>query len=140
MNSAFFWLMVGVCLIVAEAFIPGVFVLWIGIAALATAGVAFLFPTLGIWILLFFAIVTVLTAFLGTKIYQMITSSPSTLNELAQQLVGKRGICIARLDDPEIRIRIDGVEWAALADGEIDVGDAIIILRFQDAKPVVRNA
>ena len=140
MYSAYYWLLFGVCLIVAEAFIPGVFVLWIGIAALATAGVAFLFPMLGVWILLFFAIVTILTAFVGTKVYMMITSSKRTLNELAQQLVGKRGVCIARLNDPDIRIRIDGVEWAALADGVIDNGDSIVVLRFQDAKPVVRIA
>ncbi len=140
MNSAYFWLVLGVVLIVAEVFVPGVFVLWIGIAALATAGVAALFPMLGPWILLFFAIVTVLTAFVGTKVYMLITSSPNTLNDLAQQLIGKRGVCIARLVDPDIRIRIEGVEWAALADGVIDNGDAVVVLRFQDAKPVVRSA
>ena len=140
MYTAYFWLVLGAVLIVTEIFVPGVFILWIGIAALATAGVALLFPTLGAWILLFFAIVTVLTAFVGTKVYMMITSSPGTLNELAQQLVGKRGICIARLDEPDIRIRIDGVEWAALADGDINAGDPIVVLRFHDAKPVVRTA
>jgi membrane protein implicated in regulation of membrane protease activity len=140
MYSAYFWLVLGAVLIVTEIFVPGVFILWIGIAALATAGVALLFPTLGAWILLFFAVVTVLSAFVGTKAYMLITSSPTTLNNLAQQLVGKRGICIARLDDPEIRIRIDAVEWAALADGEIDCGDHVVVLRFHDAKPVVRTA
>jgi membrane protein implicated in regulation of membrane protease activity len=140
MYSAYFWLVLGAVLIVAEIFVPGVFILWVGIAALATAGVAVLFPTLGAWILLFFATVTILTAFVGTKVYGLITSAPSTLNELAQQLVGKRGVCIARLDAPEIRIKIDGIEWAALADGDIDIGDPVVVLRFQDAKPVVRSA
>ena len=126
--------------IVAEAFIPGVYVLWIGVAALLTAGIVAFFPLLGSWILLFFAFVTILSAFVGTKIFLLMTSKVTTLNDMRQQLIGKRGTCIMVLDSPEIRIRIDGVEWAALADSELTVGDQVVVLRFQDAKPVVRSA
>lgn len=140
MDSVYFWLVLGCVLIVAEAIIPGVYVLWIGVAAILTAGIVALFPLLGSWILLFFALVTILSAFVGTRVFLLMTSKVTTLNDMRQQLIGKRGTCIARHDGAEIRIRIDGVEWAALADSELDVGDAVVVLRFQDAKPVVRSA
>lgn len=140
MDSVYFWLILGIVLIIAEAVIPGVYVIWIGIAALLTAGIAAAFPLLGSWILLFFAAVTVLSAFVGTRVFLLMTSKVNTLNDMRQQLIGKRGTCIALLEGAEIRIRIDGVEWAALADSELVVGDAVVVLRFQDAKPVVRSA
>ncbi|VEH67605.1 nodulation efficiency, NfeD family protein [Rodentibacter pneumotropicus] len=39
------WVVLGFVLLIAEVVIPGVFLLWWGLAALVTALVQFLFPT-----------------------------------------------------------------------------------------------
>ena len=40
------WLIFGTVLMILEVVVPGVFLLWIGLAALLTGGIAFIFPAL----------------------------------------------------------------------------------------------
>ncbi len=140
MNNGFVWGTIGIVLLTIEPFVPGVYALWIGIAALVTAGFTFVFPGLGVWAFLIFAIATVASAVGGSRLYARMRHNEHTLNEMQQQLIGKSGICIATSEGAHIRIRIDGVEWAALADGDIDVDDAVVVIQFHDARPVVRRS
>ena len=139
MNNGFVWGTIGLILLTVEPFVPGVYALWIGIAALITAGFAFVFPSLGVWLFLIFAIATVASAIGGSRLYARMRHQQHPINEMQLQLVGKSGVCIAQGEGAHIRIRIDGVEWAALADGDISVDDAVVVLRFHDARPVVRR-
>lgn len=139
MNNGFVWGTIGLILLIVEPFVPGVYALWIGIAALVTAGFAFVFPWLDVWLFLIFAIATVVSAVGGSRLYARMSGGQHTLNEMQHQLIGKSGVCIHRGEGAHIRIRIDGIEWAALADGEIDVNDTVVVLHFHDARPVVRR-
>ncbi|MFZ9858304.1 MAG: NfeD family protein [Roseiflexaceae bacterium] len=139
MNNGFVWATIGLILLTVEPFVPGVYALWIGIAALVTAGFAFVFPSMGVWLFLVFAFATVVSAVGGSRLYARMSKENTDLNQMQQQLIGKSGICIAHSDGAHIRIRIDGVEWAALADGEIAVDDPVVVLQFHDARPVVRR-
>jgi membrane protein implicated in regulation of membrane protease activity len=139
MNNGFVWATVGIILLTVEPFIPGVYALWIGIAALVTAGFAFVFPWLDAWLFVIFAITTLVSAIGGSRLYARLNRDEGTLNQLQQQLIGKSGVCIAHTEGAHIRVRIDGVEWAALADGEIDVHDPVVVIQFHDARPVVRR-
>lgn len=139
MNNGFVWATIGLILLTVEPFVPGVYALWIGVAALVTAGFAFAFPSMGVWLFLIFAVTTILSAIGGSRLYARMTRESSELNQMQQQLIGKAGICIATSEGAHIRIRVDGVEWAALADGEIAVDDPVVVLQFRDARPVVRR-
>jgi inner membrane protein len=140
MNNGFVWATIGLILLTVEPFVPGVYALWIGVAALVTAGFAFAFPSMGVWLFFIFAIATVVAAIGGSRLYaRMNRDTISELNQMQQQLIGKSGICIAQGEGAHIRIRVDGVEWAALADGDIAIDDPVVILRFHDARPVVRR-
>jgi inner membrane protein len=139
MNNGFVWATIGLILLTVEPFVPGVYALWLGVAALVTAGFAFAFPSMGIWLFLIFAVTTVVSAIGGSRLYARMNQNESDLNQMQQQLIGKSGICIAVGEGAHIRIRVDGVEWAALADGEIDVDDPVVVLQFHDARPVVRR-
>jgi membrane protein implicated in regulation of membrane protease activity len=139
MNNGFVWATIGLILLTVEPFVPGVYALWLGVAALVTAGFAFAFPSMGIWLFLIFAVATVVSAIGGSRLYARMNQNESELNQMQQQLIGKSGICIAVGEGAHIRIRVDGVEWAALADGEIDVDDPVVVLQFHDARPVVRR-
>jgi inner membrane protein len=139
MNNGFVWATIGLILLTVEPFVPGVYALWLGVAALVTAGFAFAFPSMGVWLFLIFAVTTVIAAIGGSRLYARMNQNESDLNQMQQQLIGKSGICIAVGEGAHIRIRVDGVEWAALADGEIDVDDPVVVLQFHDARPVVRR-
>jgi len=43
-NNGFMWAIIGMVLLLIEPFVPGVYALWIGIAALFTAVIAFIAP------------------------------------------------------------------------------------------------
>ena len=115
------------------------YALWIGIAALITGVVAFLVPALGVWLLLVFAICTIASALIGNRIYARLSSTPNQLNDMQQTLIGQHGTCIAVADNNFVRIRVNGVEWAATANDVITVHDIVEIIAFQDARPVVRR-
>lgn len=140
MNPAFLWAIAGLALLTVEMFIPGIYMLWIGIAALLTAGVAVLFPSLGAGLFVVFALTTIATAVIGARAYAVLNHERGTVNELRHQLIGQRGVCIAVGTNNTVRIRINGVEWAARADGTINVGDDVVVIQFQSTEPVVRGA
>lgn len=139
-NNAFIWAIAGIVLLTIEMFVPGIYMLWIGIAALITAVIAFVIPSLDAWLLIVFALATVASAVIGTRVYARLHQHPSTLNEMQAQLIGKRGICIAVEQTNHVRVRINGVEWSALADGEIALDDEIVVIHFSGAMPIVRGA
>lgn len=140
LNNAFIWATIGIVLLTIEMFVPGIYMLWIGIAALVTAVAAFVFPSLDAWLLVIFALSTVATAIVGARVYAQINQQPTQLNEMRAQLVGQRGVCIAVGATNQVRIRVNGVEWSALADGEIAVDDEIVVMRFEGSMPIVRGA
>jgi membrane protein implicated in regulation of membrane protease activity len=140
MNPAFLWAIAGLALLTVEMFVPGMYMLWIGIAALFTAAVALIFPSMGAGLFVVFALGVVTTAVIGARAYAMLNHERSTVNELQYQLIGQRGVCIAVEPNNAVRIRINGVEWAARADGTINVGDDVVVIHFQSTEPVVRGA
>jgi membrane protein implicated in regulation of membrane protease activity len=58
---------------------------------------------------------------------------------MQNQLIGKHGVCIAVGENNQIRIRINGIEWAAIADDVITVHDAVVVTDFRKAMPIARR-
>jgi membrane protein implicated in regulation of membrane protease activity len=113
------WWLVGLVLIIVEILVPGVFFLWIGIAALCVGSVLFLFPTLS-WQLqwLLFALLTVGSVSFWW-LYLKRHPSPSDeplLNRRAQQYVGR----VFTLETPIVngygKIRVDDSTWKVEAE------------------------
>jgi len=138
-NNGFMWAIIGMVLLLIEPFVPGVYALWIGIAALFTAVIAFIAPGLDVWLLLVFAVATVLSAVGGSRIYARMSMPTNAINDMQNQLIGKHGVCIAVGENNQIRIRVNGIEWAAIADDVITIHDAVVVTDFRKAMPVVRR-
>lgn len=139
LHNGFMWAILGMVLLLIEPFSPGVYALWIGIAAIFTAVIAFIAPSLDVWLLLVFAVATVLSAVGGSRIYARMSMPAITINDMQNQLIGKHGVCIAVGENNQIRIRVNGIEWAAIADDIITLHDAIVITDFRKAMPVARR-
>ena len=60
------WLVLGFVLLIAETLVPGVFLLWWGLAAIVTAGVMALMPSLSLTALaIFYAILAIISRCFG---------------------------------------------------------------------------
>ena len=122
------WMIGGVVLLAAEILVPGVFLVWIGIAAIVTGLFALLF---GIGIagqLGLFALYAVLAVMAGRRFYGVkgIESADPRLNDRAAQLVGRRVLVIQRVDEDSGRVRVGDSEWSARG-GPADAGERVRI-------------
>ncbi len=104
------WILAGLLLLVAELVLPGVFLLWIGLAATGT-GVFLLVATPG-----FGAAVLVFLSLLGGGIWlglrRRSRAPPPELNTPGSGLIGRTATLLPT-GDPGLRVRIGDSEWPA---------------------------
>jgi membrane protein implicated in regulation of membrane protease activity len=110
------WFVLGLGLVIAEMIAPGIFLLWIGIAAGVTGLVTLLIPTMS-WQVQFiiFAGLAVACVFAARAYLRKhpIVSADNTLNRRGSQYVGR----VFNLHDPIINgrgtVRVDDTIWRA---------------------------
>ncbi|MBV8567225.1 MAG: NfeD family protein [Methylobacteriaceae bacterium] len=107
------WIVVGLFLAAAETLMPGAFLIWLGMAAIATGLVDMFYPLSWTWDFVIFPAFIFLFGFFGKKIYgskPRLTDQPF-LNRRADALVGREFV----LDQPILngagRIRVDDTVW-----------------------------
>ena len=126
------WLIGGLVLLIAEIVAPGVFLVFIGAAAIVT-GLFVAALSLGTpAALTLFAIYTALGLFVGRRFYARAgtPSSDSLLNDRAGRLVGKRVIVTQAIDEQGGRVKIGDSEWSARG-APAPVGSQVRILGTQ---------
>ena len=109
------WLAAGVLLCIAELLVPGVFLLWLGIAALLTGLIAWLLPVgtgvqLGI-----FAVLAVASVYIGRRwsAGAAIPSSDPLLNDRIGRLVGEVVPVSTAISAGVGRVHVGDSEWSA---------------------------
>jgi len=122
------WLIGGLLLLIAELLAPGVFLLFIGAAAMVTGLFVLLFglglaPSLAL-----FAIYTALAVMIGRKIYgnRAIDSPDPLLNDRPARLVGRTVTAVTAIDASGGRVRVGDSEWPARG-GPAPAGAAVVI-------------
>jgi inner membrane protein len=89
LSSFWFWLGAGLVLLTLEAMLPGVFLIWLGIAALATGIVTFMSVTAS---LVLFAVLGLASILIGRKVQSgqktEVTDTPF-LNDRGKSMIGK---------------------------------------------------
>jgi membrane protein implicated in regulation of membrane protease activity len=115
MESSWLWMIGGVILLIAEIMAPGVFLVWIGIAAIVTGLFALLF---GIGIagqLGLFALYAVLAVLVGKRFYAVreVEHSGPRLNHPSERLIGRRVFVVQPVDEDSGRVRVGDTEWSA---------------------------
>lgn len=115
MDSAWAWLIAGIMLAIAELMVPGVFLIWLGAAALLTGmvalGTALSLPAeFGCFALL--ATISVLTG--RTVMARMpILSDDPLLNERTARLIGRQVVVTEAIAGGEGRVRVGDGIWPA---------------------------
>lgn len=109
------WLIGGLLLLAAEMLAPGVFLLFVGGAAMATGAFTLMFGLELPAQLALFALYSLLAVMIGRRIYanQDVDSSDPLLNDRSARLIGKAVLVVSAVDEHEGRVRVGDGEWSA---------------------------
>jgi membrane protein implicated in regulation of membrane protease activity len=133
---------IGIALIIAEAFTPGAFILVPGIALLIVGVLLMAMPdlTTTIWTPLIFILAFVPSLIITFMFYRHLAppGTPSTLSSDA--LVGRVGHVTKDVSPGNIRgkVKIEQEIWSATADMIIPEGTKVSVQRVQGVKVIVR--
>lgn len=115
LHAGWIWAIGGLLLLIAEIVAPGFFLVFLGVAAIATGLFTILFDLgLGPQLALF-VVYTALAVMIGKRWY----GEPDThdqnlkLNDPARRLVGKTVTVVEPVDDHGGRVRVGDGEWSA---------------------------
>ena len=115
LHAGWLWAIGGLILLIAEIIAPGFFLVFLGVAAIATGLFTLLFDLgLGPQLALF-VVYTALAVMIGKRWYgEPDSDDPSIkLNEPAKRLVGKTVTVVEAVDDHGGRVRVGDGEWSA---------------------------
>lgn len=110
--APFAWMLIGLALCGAEIFIPGAFLLWIGLAAVLLGLVELLVPIPFEWSLLAYAVLAIAFSLVGRKVYGgMTTTTDNGLNSRAAALVGREFTLIEPIVSGEGKAKVLDTVW-----------------------------
>jgi inner membrane protein len=114
LSSYWFWLGAGLVLLTLEAMLPGVFLIWLGLAALATGIVTFLVPLSVTASLVLFAVLGLASILIGRKVQSgqktEVTDAPF-LNDRGKSMIGKVYAVEAAIVEGAGSVRIGDSVW-----------------------------
>lgn len=110
------WMVLGLVLLAAEIFMPGVFLIWIGIAAIIVGCISLFFWSDPFWVwqlqILVFAVLAVAVAIIGRRVMKRSGESDEPLlNKRGESLVGRTATLSEPIAEGRGRIRIDDTTW-----------------------------
>jgi inner membrane protein len=123
------WLSIGVILCAAEMFLPGVYLLWIGVAALATGAAAWLLPLPIAAQMVLFGVLAVAALFAGRRwsANQAIESDDPLLNDRVGRLVGQPVEVVEAIAHGRGRVRVGDGVWTATGE-DAPVGAQLVVI------------
>ena len=111
------WMVLGFVLLTLEILVPGVFLLWIGLAALVVGALSLMFWNAGFWIweiqVVVFLALALVSAYSGKRIMGKrgdATDQP-LLNRRGDQLVGRTATLAEPITNGRGRVKIGDTMW-----------------------------
>ena len=135
------WLIAAAVLAVAEMIVPGVFLIWIGAAALIT-GIATLILPLSVALqLLLFAIAAFGAIYVGRNYLARnpIGSTDPMLNDKIARLIGEIVTAVEPIDASHGRVKVGDGIWSARG-VDAAIGDKLRVIGFERGALVVERA
>jgi membrane protein implicated in regulation of membrane protease activity len=113
MQTFWYWLIGGVLLCALEAFAPGMFFLWVGVAALATGLLLSVFDPGFAWSMLLFGAISVAAVLIGRRFYGASEkeSDQPFLNRRIDAMVGRTYVLSEPISGGEGRLIVNDTQW-----------------------------
>lgn len=110
MEPGLIWILSGLVLLVAELVLPGVFLLWIGLAAIGTGALLLVAtPGFGAAVLVFLSL---LAGGIWVGLQRRSRRPQSALNTPGSGLIGRTGTLLPA-EGPGLRVRLGDSDWPA---------------------------
>ncbi len=140
-NAALIWIALAILLGAAELAIPGVFLVFLAIAAAVTGLAVFALPALTLPLqMLAFAVWSVVSILIGRRWYQdyPVASEDPMLNDRSARLIGEVVTVVEPIIDGEGRVRVGDGVWSALG-SDADVGTRLRVTGVRGGKLLVET-
>ncbi len=138
--AGWIWAIVGLVLLIAEVVAPGFFLVFLGVAAIATGAFTLLFD-LGLSAqLVLFVIYTALAVMIGKRWYAEPDHANQSigLNDPSERMVGKSVLVVDPVDEHGGRVRVGDGEWSARG-GPAAAGDRVRVIAVDGNCLMVEN-
>ena len=130
------WLVAGLALCAAETFVPGAFLIWIGLAAVAVGVVEFFVAVALTPALLLFAALVVAFVFVGRRVYGSLDSgAPPLPLSRAHAMIGKEFYLDEAIERGHGRIRVGDSVWR-VAGEDLPAGAKVRVVAVEDGAEV----
>ena len=130
------WLVAGLALCAAETFVPGAFLIWIGLAAVAVGVVEFFVAVALTPALLLFAALVVAFVFVGRRVYGSLDSgAPPLPLSRAHAMIGKEFYLDEAIERGHGRIRVGDSVWR-VAGEDMPAGVKVRVVAVEDGAEV----
>lgn len=134
MEPGLIWILAGLLLLAAELALPGVFLLWVGLAAIGTGIVVLAaLPPFEVVAAVFLLL---LGGGIGLALHLRGRRPPVRVNTPDAGLVGRHGMLLP-MEGPELRVRIGDSDWPARLPRDLRVPDAPMRVRVEGVEGTV---
>jgi inner membrane protein len=134
------WLIAAAMLAIAEMVAPGVFLIWIGAAALLTGVLALLLPIPPVVQFLIFAVASIAAVYAGRRYLATnpIESDDPKLNDRLARMVGEVVTAVEPVDADSGRVKVGDSVWSARG-GPAAIGDRVRVTGAAGGTLTVEN-
>ena len=138
------WLSIGVLLMIAELFVPGVFVMWFGFGAVLTGIITGVVGGLSVAMqLLIFVIMSVISLGLGLFVYGKIfgpnKEKGNDTRTGAQRLIGKSFIVSETIQNGKGKVTVGDTVWLARSKRKIAKGAEVVVIGAEGTQLLVEE-
>jgi len=139
------WMVLGSVLLILEILVPGVFLLWIGIAAILVGALTLQLAHAAFWVwqaqVVLFLILSVISAYVGRQVMAKTggESDQPLLNRRAEQLIGRTATLAEPIAEGRGRIRLGDTFWLVTGP-DLPVGARVRVTAVKDMELVVEPA
>ena len=129
MDNPWWWLVLAVLFGIGEIVTPGIFLIWIAMAAALTGLLAMLLPIPVAVQFVLFALFSLVAVWGGRRWYadNPVTSQDPLLNDRAARLIGRTVTVVDPIVNGEGRVRIDDGTWTA-SGPDAEAGSRLVVI------------
>jgi hypothetical protein len=140
---AWAWIIAGAVIAGLEILVPGMFLMWIGLGAVATGVILARYPDLPLaWQMLVFAISMISSIGIGFWIQRRSGRGKHSrlLNEELKAMIGETYVAVAPFVVGRGRIKVQDTSFAAVSDENIETGEVVEVVGIVNGRPKVARA